>query len=50
MHGKWHLKTYLALVLLNVNLVPQYNKREVLRVMWARLNKELVPPTVKCLE
>jgi hypothetical protein len=40
----------LALVLLDINLVPEDNKWEVLWIMWARLNKEFVPPAVKRLK
>ena len=41
---------YLTLALLHINLVPQHDEGEVLRVMWARLNQEFVPPAVKCFE
>ena len=44
----WH--PYLTLALLHINLVPQHDEGEVLRVMWARLNQELVPPAVECLK
>ena len=43
-------QTYLALILLHVNLVPKDHKREVLWVMWASLDEELVSPTVESLE
>ena len=41
---------HLSLVLFYINLVAEDDEREVLRVMRARLNKELIPPAVKCLE
>lgn len=42
--------SYLTLVLLHVNLVSQDNEGEIFRIMWARLDEELIAPTVKCLE
>lgn len=42
--------TDLALVLLHVDLVTQYDKREVFGVMRACLDEELVPPAVEGLE
>jgi hypothetical protein len=41
------MKTNLSFVLFNINLIAKHNKGEVLRVMWACLDKEFVPPTVK---
>ena len=41
---------YLSLAVFHVDLVPENNKGEVLRVMWARLDQKLVPPTVQRLE
>lgn len=37
----------LSFVLFNIDLIAKHYKREVLRVMWACLDKELVSPTVK---
>ncbi len=42
--------TCLTLALLHINLVPEHNEREVLRVVWAGLDKELVAPAVEGLE
>ena len=42
--------TYLSLVLLHINLISQDDKWEILRVMRARLNQELVAPTVESLK
>lgn len=41
---------YLSLVLLHIDLIPKNDEGEVLWVMGARLNEELVPPAVKRLE
>lgn len=38
--------SYLALVLLYINLISQHYEGEVLWVMWTRLDEELVPPAV----
>ena len=46
--GVW--RAYLTLALLHINLVPENNEGEVLRVVWACLNEELVPPAVECLK
>ena len=43
-------QTYLALILLHVNLVPKDHKREVLWIMWARLDEELIAPAVQSLK
>lgn len=43
-------RAYLSLVLLHINLVPQHDEREVLGVMRAGLDKELVAPAVEGLE
>jgi len=40
----------LSLVLLDINLIAKNNKREVVWIVWICLNKEFVPPAVKCLE
>lgn len=40
----------LPLVLLHIDLVAQHDEGEVLGVPGARLNEELVPPTVQSLE
>ena len=42
--------SYLPLVLLHIDLVPQHDEGEVLRIPWAGLDEELVPPTVQGLE
>ena len=44
------LGTHLSLVLLNINLIAEDHEREVLWVMWAGLDKELIAPAVKCLK
>ena len=44
------ITTHLTLILLNINLIAQYDKGEVLRIMWAGLNEELVAPTIESLE
>jgi hypothetical protein len=36
----------LSLILFNINLIAKHNEGEVLRIMWACLDKELVPPAV----
>jgi hypothetical protein len=41
---------HLSLILLHVNLISQYHKWEVLRIMRARLDEELVPPAIQSLE
>lgn len=41
---------YLSLVLLDIDLIPEDDKGEVLWVMGARLDEELVPPAVQRLE
>ena len=40
----------LPLVLLHIDLVPQHDEGEVLRIPWAGLDEELVPPTVQGLK
>ena len=50
MEGDKVAKTHLPFILLYINLVPQYNEREVLRVVWACLDEELVPPAVEGFE
>ena len=42
--------SYLTLALLHINLVPEHDEGEVLGVVWARLDKELVPPAVESLK
>ena len=42
--------TDLALILLHINLIPQHDEREVLRIMRARLDEELVSPAIERLE
>ena len=41
---------HLSFILLHINLVAQYHKREVLRIMWACLDEELVSPAIERLE
>lgn len=41
---------YLSLVLLNINLVAQYNKREGFWVTRRSLNEELIPPAIEGFE
>ena len=41
---------HLSLAFLDINLVAEDNEREVLRIVRAGLDKELVPPTVQGLE
>jgi hypothetical protein len=38
--------THLSFALLNINLVTQDNEGEILWIMGARLNQELVPPAI----
>lgn len=40
----------MSLVILDINLVAKNNKWEVVWIVWICLNKEFVPPAVKCLE
>ena len=41
---------YLSLAFFHVDLITEYNKGEVLRVVWTRLDQKLVSPTVQGLE
>ena len=43
-------RAYLTFALLHINLVAEDDEGEVLRVMWASLDEELVPPAVESLE
>lgn len=43
-------RPHLSLVLFDVNLVAQYNEGEVLGVMRAGLDEELVPPAIESFE
>ena len=42
--------SYLPFAFLHVNLVTEDNEREVLGIMWTRLNEELVAPAVQRLK
>lgn len=42
--------TDLSLVLLHIDLIPQHDKGKILRVVRARLDKELITPAVERLE
>lgn len=44
------MASYLALVLLHIYLIAKDDEREVLWIVWAGLDEELVPPAVKRLE
>ena len=50
MHSTPILKQKTHSSVVQVNLVANDNKREVLRVTWAGLDKKLVPPAIKCPE
>ena len=40
----------MTFTLLQINLVAEHDEREVLRVVWARLDEELISPAVESLE
>lgn len=43
-------QSYLTLALFHVNLVAEHDEREVLRVVWACLDEELVTPAIERLK
>lgn len=44
------MKTHLPLALLHINLISEHHEGEVLRIVWAGLDEELIPPAVQRLE
>ena len=47
---QWLEQSHLTLALLHINLVAEHNEGEVLRIVWACLDEELVAPTIERLE